>query len=379
MDDLRRIIGNRVRTARVRLSLRQEDLAKEAGFTAPQIISQIEQGEREVKAWELVKLAQVLQVEVSAFLATEEPEPLPEILWRAPPKGQKELIEAEFIQRCQQYALLEDLCEINVPRSLPGRHVQLATMSFRDAEQFGEEAQKEFKLGARPAVSLLTTLEDTYGVKIWYRSLGDGGSAASVVASFGAAILMNRDEAPWRRNFNFGHEVFHLLTWQNIPMQLLESDTAVKDKIEKLANAFASCLLLPADDATLAFERHVKNHKIDYSDIIGVAREFDVSTAALLWRLRSLRLLDGETVESLLSEPAFQALDRATMPHHWRTPPDIPERFVRLAFIAYEKGRLSRARLAQFLNTSLIDLTDALLGYGLDDREDYKTDIQTVA
>lgn len=377
MDDFQRILGDRIRAARVRLSLRQEDLAKEAHFTAPQIISQIEKGEREVKAWELVKLAQVLQVEVSEFLATEEPKAHPQILWRAPPKGQKELIEAEFIRRCQQYALLEDLCEINVEQDLPRRDINLASMSFWDAEHFGDEIRAQFKLGARPAASLLSTLEGTYGVKIWHRNLGEEGSAASVVAAFGGAILMNSSEAPWRRNFSFGHEVFHLLTWQSIPMQLLKKDVALKDKIEKLANAFASNLLLPAEDIKPAFERRVKEGKIGYTDIISIAREFDVSTAALLYRLRGLGLLAEESVESLLGDPAFRALDRATMRHLWWTPPEIPERFVRLAFIAYQKGKLSRARLAQFLNTSLIDLTDTLLEYGLDDREDYKTDIYT--
>lgn len=376
MSGHRELLGTRIRSARVRLSLSQEDLAKQVGFTVPQIISQVEKGQREVKAWELVKLAQALQVEVPDLLATEEPEPYPVILWRASPKRQKELIEAEFIQRCQQYVLLEQLCEIGIQRVLPVRDMKLATMSFQDAEQFGDEIRAQFELGARPATSLLSTLEDAYGVKIWYRNLGEEGSAASVVASFGAGILMNSVEAPWRRNFSFGHELFHLLTWQSIPMQLLKDDVALKERIEQLANAFASNLLLPTEAIELALDGRIKDGKIYYADIIGIAREFNVSTAALLYRLRGLGLLDEETVQSLLADSAFRALDRASMGCLWWTPPEIPERFARLAFIAYQKGRLSRARLAQFLNTSLIDLTDVLLEYGLDDREDYKTDIR---
>jgi Zn-dependent peptidase ImmA (M78 family)/transcriptional regulator with XRE-family HTH domain len=377
MANYRELLGKRIRDARAQLALTQEDLANQVGFPVAQIISQIERGQREVKAWELVKLAQALRVDISDLLATEELMPRPEILWRAPPEGNKKLIEAEFIQNCQQYALLEHLCEINIQQDLPSRDINLASMSFKDAGAFGDEIRAQFKLGARPAASLLNTLEDVYGVKIWYRNLGEEGSAASVVATFGAAVLMNLTEAPWRRNFSFGHEVFHLLTWQSIPMQLVKEDVALKDKVEKLANAFASNLLLPADDIKLAFKRRVKEGKIGYTDIIAVAREFDVSTAALLYRLRGLRLLTGETVESLLEDPAFCALDRATMRHLWWTPPEIPERFVRLAFIAYQKNKLSRARLAQFLNTSLVDLTNTLLEYGLDDREDYKTDVYT--
>lgn len=381
MDRLRRIIGDRICTARVRLSFTQQDLAEQAGFAAAQIISQIEKGEREVKAWELVNLAKILRVEFSDLLASEEPEPYPEILWRiAPERHKKKLIEAEFLQRCQQYALLERLCEGVTERDLTARNiVNPASMSFQDAENLGEEIRQEFNLGARPAASLVSTLEDIFAVKIWYKNLGEEGSAASLLASFGAGILMNSAEAPWRRNFSFGHELFHLLTWESFPVQLLKSDTELRDKVEKLANAFASSLLLPTNVVNSAFQRHVKDDKIGYADIIGIAREFDVSTAALLYRLLGLGLLDRDTVESLQTDSAFQALDRSTMRGHWWTPPDIPERFVRLAFIAYQKGRLSRARLAQFLDTSLVDLTDDLLEYGLDDREDYKTDIQTVA
>jgi len=67
MGDLRKILGDRIRTARVRLSFTQKDLAEEAGFSAPQIISQIEKGKRELKAWELVSLATVLRLEVSGL------------------------------------------------------------------------------------------------------------------------------------------------------------------------------------------------------------------------------------------------------------------------------------------------------------------------
>lgn len=56
----------------------------------------------------------------------------------------------------------------------------------------------------------------------------------------------------------------------------------------------------------------------------------------------------------------------------WWEPPTVPERFVRLAFVAYQKGRLSRARLAHLLDTTLPDVTETLLKYGLDDRESYK-------
>lgn len=375
MGNLRKILGNQIRTARVRLSLSQQQLADEAGFSAPQIISQIERGEREVKVWELVNLAKVLYIDVSQLLSTEEPKPLAPVLWRKYPERDRELIEADFLQRCEQYALLEKLCEVVTRGELPKVSMNFATMNFKDAEQLGENVWKEFRLGSRPATCLVGILEERYAVKIWHQNLEEG-SAASSKGPFGAAILMNFTEAPWRRNFSFGHELFHLVTWDSIPSQLLIETPELRDRIEKLANAFASGLLLPSDDVAQVFESHIKDDKVAYTDLIEVAREFGVSTEALLYRLLDLRFIARDDVDSLLADSDFRDLDRSVRLSDWWKPLAIPERFVRLAFTAYQKGKLSRPRLAEYLNTSLVDLTDTLLEYGLDDRKDYQTSVR---
>jgi hypothetical protein len=51
---------------------------------------------------------------------------------------------------------------------------------------------------------------------------------------------------------------------------------------------------------------------------------------------------------------------------NWRQPAPLPERYVRLAFLAYQREKLSRARLAQLLGTSLIDLSATLREYGFE-------------
>ena len=61
----------------------------------------------------------------------------------------------------------------------------------------------------------------------------------------------------------------------------------------------------------------------------------------------------------------------------WSQPPEIPERFVRLAFLAYMDGKLSRTLLADYLNTGLANLTNALLEYGLDDQKNYQAAVLT--
>ena len=377
MDDLKKLLGDRIRDGRLRISLTQQRLAEEAGFSSAQIISQIEMGERDVKAWELFNLAKALRLDVAQLLAKEASEPSAPVLWRKTPEMNRQLIEADFLQHCHEYALVERICKVTTERKLPSKYVNLSTMDFQEANAFGESVRRELALGNRPASCLVGMLEERFGVKIWYKDLGESGSAASTKGSFGLAVLINSTEAPWRRNFSFAHELFHLLTWESIEPSL-EVDGEFVDNVEKLANAFASSLILPAEEVSETIERRIKENGLSNIDLIDVAREFDVSTDALLWRMYNLGFMDKDTVYELLEDSDFKEFDRGIRVGEWGKPPEIPERFVRLAFLAYQLGRLARPRLAELLRTSLIDLTDRLLEYGLDDRKDYQTFVRTV-
>jgi len=168
-----------------------------------------------------------------------------------------------------------------------------------------------------------------------------------------------------------------LITWDAIPTEQIEENSSLKERVETLAGVFASNLLLPADRLLPECEKYVVSGEMDNMSLIRIAREFDVSTDALLWRLVNLHRVAKEDAEAALSDETFRELDRMTMADNWSSPPPMPERFVRLAFVAFQRGRLSRARLAELLDTTLPDLTDTLLEYGFDDREDYEAKIRT--
>ena len=291
MDDQNKLLGSRIRDARIRLSYTQETLANEAGITSAQIISQIEKGERDLKAWELFNIAKALLLDISQLLS-EKGETWVPVLWREAPLVDKEITELEFLRRCRQYSLVERLCECHTEKSLPTDEVNLKDMTYSKANELGEKVWRKLKLGSRPACGLTSLLEDAYGVKIWYKNLGEDGSAASTLGSFGAAMLINAQEAPWRRNFSIGHELFHLITWE-----ATDKDETVDARVEKLANAFASALLLPTGPLREAFEPRIKNGNLENSDLIDVARQFDVSTSALCYRLINLNAVDRAEME----------------------------------------------------------------------------------
>ncbi|MBS3910036.1 MAG: ImmA/IrrE family metallo-endopeptidase [Actinobacteria bacterium] len=370
--DLKKILAAKIKQARKRIGYTQEDLANVASLPHPQTVSDIEKGEREVKVWELANIAKALHVDIMDFMTTSDLPALSHVAWRVQPQKCKEDIEAGFLEKCTIYAELESLLGFYNQKPLPQYEVGPQQPDFAKVEQIAAEMNQILDLGSKPALSLTRVLEDNFGVKIWYYDI-ENGSAASARGEFGAAILMNFKEAPWRRNYNFAHELFHLITWDATRMGELKPE--LWSNLEKMADAFASYLLMPKHAIRDAFENRIQDEVIHYSDLVEVAREFEVSTAALLWRLYRLNKISQDKVQALLDDPAFQAVDKTTMYRNWRHPLPLPDRFVRLAFLAYQKGKLSRMQLSKYLDTSLIDLSNILSQYGFDEWENYELEI----
>ena len=97
-ESFRKRLGETIREARRRLGMRQEDLAREAGFEHLQTVSDIERGQREVHAYELVRISTALGLQVADLLHGRLP-PMPAVLWRNPParEDRRRAEEARFL------------------------------------------------------------------------------------------------------------------------------------------------------------------------------------------------------------------------------------------------------------------------------------------
>lgn len=364
MESLQSLLGQRVREARKRAGLTQPELARAAGFAAPQTISQIENGERDVKAWELVSLAKALAVSMQDLLR-QEPFDQPVVLWREMPKAEAGLKEASFLNRYRRSCFVQRVTGMNANVPLPRWQGTLRQMSYAQAAGLAEGVRRSLELGDRPAYALLEAVEQRYGIQIWYADLEHDGSAAAHVDSAGAAVLLSSVEPPWRRNYSFAHELFHIVTWDPTLIEEIKQDRALFERNEKLANAFASALLLPAEAVRTALKQAAAVGEVSYAMLVAIAGDFEVSTAALLWRLANMGILQRGMVQALLDDPALSAIDAASRKGKWWTPPELPARFVRLCYLAWQQGHLSRARLAEYLETDLSRLDETLGQYGL--------------
>lgn len=377
VSDLRARIAERIREARVALGLSQAELADRSGLVHAQTVSDIERGRRELRAVEAVRLAQILHLELYDLLSPAPPRPRPQLLWREAPAIPQEELVATFFEKCRAWSTLERVLGRNLERSIPEiPSTSAGDVSYSYAERLAGAIAPQLELGARPALALQAALETKWGIKIWYADIADG-SAASVVGDFGMAVLMAKSQPPWRRNFSLAHELFHLLTWEFLGPAVVSSDDPRWEKIERVAQAFAARIVLPTDPLLQAYNARVEAGHINYADIIGLAREFGVSTDAVLWRLVILNLIAREEVERVLGDAEFRALDRRSTPAHWWDPPPLPSRFVQLAYEAYIKGRLSRSVLARYLDTNLVNLRSRLLEYGLDEEQTLETRLAT--
>ena len=375
-NDFNKNIGEKIRQLRNRLNLSQQDFAEQVGISSFQTISDIEKGERELKAYELATFARVLRVNTNELLTQEKIIEKAYVLWRDEPTD-FHLKEANFIKHCENYFKLEQFCNCVIHIELPQKKVDFETIDYDEAELLADEILNKLNLGSSPAENLENVLERNYNVKIFYDDLGIEGSAASTKNKFGSAILMNKNEAPWRRNFSFGHELFHLITWESIPaIYKIERPERWK-KIEKIANVFASNLLLPEMQVNYAFKKCIHADKIKYIDLIQIAREFGVSSEALIYRLCNLGRITKVHVKEVLNDEKFRELDRNSMRGQWWTRPELPERFVRLAFKAYQEAKISRTFMAEYLNQSLLNLKNFLEGYSLyeGDNKSYETEM----
>ena len=350
-------LAREIQARRKAMGLTQAELAAAVGFSVAQIVSDIERGQRDVKAWELVKIADALRTTVDRLLGISEREAPARLLWRRGSAAGSRDVEEMFLDRARRFALLEKWNGLPPAPELPQQELDPEVMTFADVARMALNIGRVLDLGSRPAASLASVLQEVFRIKLFFEPLGEDESAASAKGDFGYAVLMNAGQAPWRRNYNLAHELFHLVTWDSTQQLWSEEGDQPRwlEGVEKLANAFASHVLLPAEEVEAQHRERFPDGEIDYSDLVEMAREFEVSTEALVWRLRLMGKLTQEEAEGILNDPEFRRQDRRTMPDYWGSTPEgpLPQRYWRLALNAYHRGELSLGRLAKILEISV--------------------------
>lgn len=340
-------IGQRLKIAREAIGYTQKKVFELTGV-GESSISEFENNEREPKFSQLSKLAEIYKRSIDFFLTDSLPAE-PTMLWRDGPNNIDELkeTEAEFRRLCQQYHKLE-LCTAETHKSVfPQPDINNPDQfSWPQAESFARKVHHYLCLGDIPSTSLKKILEERYCVKIFH--LEFTGSAISTVSEeFGPAILLNKRNAPWRRNYDLAHELFHLLTWCLFRVK----STEPSEDEERLADSFASKLLMPEESLQQRIASMIDKHGgVRLEQLDDLAREFDVSLDAMVYRISTLFRIKKEDTEKYLV--AAKQLAKFHKPRESEKPETLPARYCDLAQRALREGMLSLIQFAKYMGIS---------------------------
>ena len=344
---------HRLKYAREKAGLTQQEAAQRSGI-GPSSLSEFESGKREPRLIQLHKLAELYRRSV-AFFIEEGPLPAEVVLWREKPQPLAEQeIATKFLRLCEQYHNLEVWCGEKRSAELPVAKGDANAYKMEDTENLAYELRRTLGLGDRPGSTLPYILEEVYGVKVFHVPLGVTGCAAcSRSDTFGLAVLLNSDAISPRRNFDLAHELFHLLTW-NVFRKTSDQDSVVANGGEEiLANLFASHLLMPTEPVRRAVNPLIAERRTTLSCLYDVARQFDVSLEALLWRVKDVYALGEEKIREALEQSrksvgVWEVRESAEAPLR-------SKRFLALARKACRMGEMSLGRFAEYTGLTRAD------------------------
>jgi Zn-dependent peptidase ImmA (M78 family) len=218
-----------------------------------------------------------------------------------------------------------------------------------------------------PAQRLAEAMEEKLRILVLMVDAFEGISGAACRLPELDVVLINRHEAPGRRHFDLAHELFHILTWDAMPPEHTEEAREVGgNRVEQLANNFASAVLLPKT----ALARYGQWAELGDDALIArlnaAADELLVTASALKWRLVALDWLKPARARAI-SDAALR-----NNGHKGREAPKIAlpvlfsKPFMEVIGRAIDEGRVSTRRAAGLLDLTVEDLADLFVAHGVE-------------
>ena len=134
-------------------------------------------------------------------------------------------------------------------------------------------------------------IRDSAGAVVaFFKDASTEVDALSITSRRPVIVRNDAKASPFRMRFDIAHELGHLV--------LHEGHVTGDRKTESEANRFASAFLLPRSTFVKVFPK--RGTRIDWAGIRALKLEFQVSKAAILYRAKSLELLDDDQYRGCL-------------------------------------------------------------------------------
>ena len=358
-------VGARFRALRESNGLSQTELSDRLEFKDRQTLSAIENGDRQVKVEELLRAVEIFNVPLETFtdpfcligegafswrqsgVSAERLDPYQEDAGR---------LIAAFRSLAQEVGKEAPLFRLSLPLT--------KRSSLEEAAAYGERVVDELELGDIPAWNLALRMNDRLGIHVLMVDAVSGVSGAALRLPQFDMVLINRNEVVGRRHFDLAHELFHVLTWDEMPPEHIEDIyPAKRSRVEMLADSFAGAVLMP-ESVLMRFGSFAE---LDGDALIAAinraADELHVTASALRWRLAATGRITQQTAREIPGDalryngkPAAEEL---------ALPPLFSHALAEVFATAIDEGRLSVRRAASLSGLSVEDLGAMFRSHGI--------------
>ncbi len=358
------VLGVRLQEARKASGLTQQSVAEEMSLARTTLVA-IEKGERRLTPHEIIKLAGLYNRSVSDFLShtVVTGSFVPQFLrtWHEDMTVDKELenVTEELQLLAENYLQLEQIFGIaRVSRVLTPYNVA-GTAAEQTAEEIATAERNRLGLGDGPISHLRERLETDVGLHIFYFPMPAKVSGLFAYNdTLGGCIGININHPRDRRNWSLAHEYGHFLTNRYQTEITFLTAKRRQSFYERLADAFAENFLLPANGLNRRFtELHRSSpNGITLAQLCTLADLYQVSVQSLIIRLEKLRrfptgMWEGLAAKGFKPRQAQELLGIAANPP---VTDALPQHYVNLAVMGYDKGEISEGQLAKFLRVDRV-------------------------
>ncbi|MBP1613941.1 MAG: hypothetical protein H6Q13_1389 [Bacteroidetes bacterium] len=161
--------------------------------------------------------------------------------------------------------------------------IVLDAYNFREMNSLNDTEPVNYK-------SLLLKLN----VQTLYRPLSDSFSGMCLKRGDKKFILINSNHSRGRQHFTMAHEFYHLFIQEDFTPHCCNPGQASESPVERLADAFSSCFLMPEMGIKKMMPANeLREKNVSIATLLKLEHYFSVSHLALLTRLKGLGLISA--------------------------------------------------------------------------------------
>ena len=357
------IIGERLKRAREALGLTQEEVAAKLEIGRPRY-SGIENGKRDISLKDLYRFAEFYGRPIDYFIKeTLLTDSGFKVLFRKT-EGDEEVarVVTEFENLCEKMCELESISEITVRSPINTDYQFERNREWYWGKHYADIERKQLDLGQAPLRNLSQLLEEKRSLKIFYLPIPPERGIYGMFTydqKMGGCILINSNPNSGNQLFSLAHEYAHFV-FHKEKLGIISTEEERNSTDEKVANSFASNFLIPEDTLRDLFNMRIKEvSDLKAEDVVYLADYFGVSFVAMVYRLNNLKLITDDIKDELINYTWVTSVRESmgiSEPERSRT--KFPTLYLHLAIKAFQQGKLTTAKLADFLEIPLYQAMD---------------------